>query len=87
MNKKEFLEKLKKHAKKNSIKLTSDKRRLNLLLSSLIKRKKKYGEFYCPCRLLTKDKTKDKAIICPCIYHLNEIKSNGKCFCGLFMKK
>ncbi|MBU4204618.1 ferredoxin:thioredoxin reductase, partial [Patescibacteria group bacterium] len=34
---------------------------------------------------VTGDKEADAKNICPCYYHLNEIKKNGQCFCGLFL--
>ncbi|MGR3220281.1 MAG: ferredoxin-thioredoxin reductase catalytic domain-containing protein [Candidatus Anammoxibacter sp.] len=47
--------------------------------------KKKYGFDYCPCRIVTGDKEKDDKIICPCVYHEEEIKRDGKCHCDLFV--
>ena len=33
------------------------------------------------------DKEKDKAIICPCIYHEDEIAKDGHCHCQLYYRK
>ncbi|WP_440059487.1 ferredoxin-thioredoxin reductase catalytic domain-containing protein [Thermogladius sp. 4427co] len=38
-----------------------------------------YGIPYCPCRVEKNEKT-----ICPCFYHIDEIRKNGRCRCGLF---
>jgi len=47
----------------------------------------KYGERYCPCRVITGNFEEDKVIICPCIYHKQEIKDWGHCLCRLFFDK
>lgn len=54
------------------------------ILKATLKRREKYGEDYCPCRRVTGDKEKDKLIICPCVYHPDEIKKDGRCHCNLF---
>ena len=41
----------------------------------------------CPCRIRSGDKEKDKAIICPCIYHRDEIAKDGHCHCQLYYRK
>ena len=33
------------------------------------------------------DKEKDRAIICPCIYHKDEIAKDGHCHCQLYYRK
>ena len=52
----------------------------------LLARKENFGELYCPCRKMTNDKKSDKRIICPCVYHEDEIAKDGHCFCNLFVK-
>ena len=43
------------------------------------------GELYCPCRVVTGNKEKDKEIICPCIFHRGEIELQKHCLCNLFI--
>jgi len=86
MNKKELLELLEKHAKKNNLKLNPDKTHLDLIINGLLENEKKHGEIYCPCRVVTKTK-EDKKKICPCIWHKKEIKKFGHCLCRLFFSK
>ncbi len=74
------------YAQKNGFHINPDKKVVNFLINALIERKKKYGERYCPCRVITGDKEKDKKIICPCVYHKEEIEKQGHCHCGLFVK-
>jgi len=86
MNKKQLLELSEKHAKKNKFKLNPDKSHLNLILNGLLENEKKYGEVYCPCRVVTGNKAEDKKKICPCFWHKQEIKKFGHCLCRLFTK-
>lgn len=56
------------------------------VIKAIVKRRAKFGEDYCPCRVVTGDKEKDAAIICPCVYHEQEIDETGRCHCYLFAK-
>ncbi len=55
------------------------------IIKGLALRKLKYGEEYCPCRVVKENEEENRGIICPCIYHEEEIAENGICFCGLFV--
>lgn len=57
---------------------------VDAVLLAMVKRKEKMGEEYCPCRKVSGDKEKDSAIICPCVYHEDEIAADGYCHCRLF---
>ncbi len=87
---KEKIEKLineyKEFAKKNGMSLNPNKALVESLVKRLLENEKKYGERYCPCRLITGDAEKDKDKICPCAWHKEEIKKNGHCHCNLFVK-
>jgi thioredoxin len=74
------------YAKESGIKLNSDKKTVERIVKGLLLNEGKYGEKYCPCRRITGDKETDKKIICPCIYHKEEIEKDGHCFCNLFVK-
>jgi len=54
------------------------------VIEGLTANKEKHGYRYCPCRILTGDPQKDRAIICPCDYHLEEIERDGCCHCMIF---
>jgi len=71
---------------KNGFKLNPDKKIVEGIVKSLLDRENKFGEKYCPCRRITGDKEEDKKIICPCIYHKEEIEKDGFCLCRLFVK-
>lgn len=87
---KKLIKKSEDYAKSAGIKLNQDKKIVEGIVEGivkgLLKNKEKHGEFYCPCRIISGNKKKDKEIICPCVFHLTEIKENGKCHCGLFVK-
>lgn len=54
------------------------------VLRGLLRNKQFKGDIYCPCRMVTGDKEKDKEIACPCVFHRGEIELQGKCKCTLF---
>ncbi|HRT18414.1 MAG TPA: ferredoxin-thioredoxin reductase catalytic domain-containing protein [Candidatus Paceibacterota bacterium] len=86
----EKIEKLKKeygdYAKKNGFNLNPNEKIVEGVLNGLIARKENFGERYCPCRKMTGIKKEDKRIICPCVYHKEEIEKDGHCFCNLFTR-
>lgn len=75
-----------KYAKDNGWLLNPDERQLSAVLKGLARNKLKFKEQYCPCRIRSGDPEKDKEIICPCIYHEDEIESEGNCHCRFFFK-
>lgn len=74
----------KEYARKHGYKLNPNEKQLNTVLRGLARIKGRTGEQYCPCRVRSGDKEKDKIIICPCIYHVDEITKEGHCHCNLF---
>lgn len=81
------LEAAKKYASKVGYQLNSDEQQLKAVIEALLKNEKRYGARYCPCRAVTGNKQEDAKIICPCVYHINEIKEQGHCRCRLFFAK
>jgi len=47
----------------------------------------KYGEAYCPCRVVSGNKKEDEKNICPCIFQKEEVERDGHCHCFLFKKR
>lgn len=78
---------MQRYADSQNFKLNPDEKALEFVIKGLLNNKKKHGEIYCPCRVVTGNKKEDKKIICPCIYHQGEIELQGKCKCALFWKK
>ena len=87
MNTQKILKISQDYAKKAGFKMNKDKTRLNFILKGLKKNEDKYGCRYCPCRVVTGDLDKDRNIICPCIFHKDEIKRDGHCLCQFFYGK
>jgi len=77
----------KEYAKGKEISLNPNEKIVDAIIGGLFNNEEKYGEKYCPCRKVIGNKEEDKKIICPCIYHLDEINSMGHCHCNLFVKK
>jgi len=75
-----------RYADKKGYILNPDEEILHIVLDGLTRNRNELGHQYCPCRIVTGDKEEDKNIICPCVYHEEEIKTNGSCHCALFFK-
>jgi ferredoxin-thioredoxin reductase catalytic subunit len=56
------------------------------VIQGLIRREMRYGKAYCPCRVIVTDSENDN-IVCPCVFHSQELWEHGRCYCGLFVKK
>ena len=74
------------YAEKNGFKLNPNREVVERIVKGLLEREKKLGKRYCPCRRVTGNQEEDKKIICPCVYHKEEIAKLGHCLCGLFVK-
>ncbi len=72
------------YAENHGYRLNPDSKAVDRIVAGLLKNEEVHGERYCPCRRVMGDKTEDKKIVCPCIYHKEEIENDGKCMCGLF---
>lgn len=75
------------YAQEAGIKLNSNTKVVENIYKGLFNNEKKYGKRYCPCRRVTGNAEENEKIICPCFWHLEEIAKDGKCLCGLFVKK
>jgi ferredoxin-thioredoxin reductase catalytic chain len=77
----------KRYAEKQGIQLNPDEERVDEVAKGLAVRQEKFGKRYCPCRIITGDAKEDRKIICPCVYHDEELKEHGMCHCKLFSTK
>ena len=73
-----------RYAEKNGWVLNPNEEELATVLRGLASNRARFGKQYCPCRLRSGDPKEDKKIICPCIYHRDEIAKDGHCHCRLF---
>jgi len=76
------------YAEGSGLSLSNDPRIVEAIAKGLATNEEKHGpsKRYCPCRPVTGNEEQDKKIICPCAYHKDEIKKDGKCHCGLFVR-
>lgn len=76
-----------KYATRAGYALNQDNEILQVVLEGLAKNKAVHGKRYCPCRLLSGNPEEDKAKICPCRWHKDEIAQDGMCHCQLYFAK
>ena len=76
-----------RYAEKNGWVLNPDEQERTTVLHGLASNREQFGKQYCPCRLRSGDLENDKKIICPCIYHRDEIAKDSHCHCRLFFKE
>jgi len=84
---KELKAKLESYAKSKELKLNDNSKISDSITLALLRNRKFKGDIYCPCRIVTGDKEKDKDIVCPCVFHRGEIELQGHCKCNLFFFK
>ena len=65
--------------------LNPDERQLGAVVKGLARNRDRFGMRYCPCRLRSGDPEKDAAIVCPCVHRDQEVESEGRCHCNLFL--
>jgi ferredoxin-thioredoxin reductase catalytic chain len=82
---KEIADRVQKHEAQSACRLNPDTRMVEGLIEGLVRRKVKFGDYYCPCRIVTGKADVDKLNVCPCVTHEDEIAQTGKCHCALFV--
>ncbi len=82
----ELFMKYEDYANDNDFILNPNKKIVAGILKGLSRNEEIHGYKYCPCRRVTGNRQEDRSIICPCIYHKEEIEIDGKCMCGLFLR-
>jgi len=87
MNEEELKKVSERYADSQKFKLNPDKKIVESIIKGLLANEKKFGYRYCPCRAVIGNKEMDRKIICPCVFHKDEIKRMGHCLCGLFVSK
>jgi ferredoxin-thioredoxin reductase catalytic subunit len=80
-------EMLKKIQEAKGYLFNKDREVVNDLLEALLINRERYGYMCCPCRLASRDKEKDKDIICPCVYRGPDVEEYGSCYCNLYVSK
>lgn len=72
------------YASEHGWRLNPDDKQRGAVIKGLARNTEKFGAAYCPCRIRSGDAEKDKKIICPCIYHQDELDQAGRCTCNFF---
>jgi ferredoxin-thioredoxin reductase catalytic chain len=80
----EIIKWAKDYAEEHGWSLNYDERQLRAVIRGLARNQVRHGERYCPCRIRAGDPETDREIICPCIYHADELSEQGHCHCNLF---
>ncbi len=77
----EVLARAKRDAAAHKFPLNPSKKHVDGVIKGLIRNKHQYGEYYCPCKVITGDKKRDADIICMC----RVAREKKRCICGLFV--
>jgi len=80
----EITDRVLKHAAESACRLNPDTKIVAALIEGLVKRRAKFGDFYCPCRIVTGKAETDRGNVCPCTTHEAEIAETGMCHCHLY---
>jgi len=81
----DITERIRQHEADSPYRLNPDERVVEALVKGLLRRRAEFGDFYCPCRVVTGNAETDARNVCPCETHAEEIAATGKCHCGLFV--
>ena len=73
------------YARKSGLGIQPDPVLRRHVLEGLARNLLAHGRAYCPCREVTGERARDRANICPCRTHLEEIERLGECECGIFL--
>jgi ferredoxin-thioredoxin reductase catalytic subunit len=57
------------------------------VLAGLTRNLIQHGRWYCPCREVTGNAGRDRANICPCPQHHEDIARDEVCECGIFVSR
>ncbi len=88
MNKEELRGAWDKFTEKNDFMLNPDKTLVDKIMDGLLENEKSHGLKLCPCRLRDGTKERDLKLICPCNFKTQDVwKNEGRCWCGLFVKR
>ena len=67
--------------------LIPDQQFFGYLLEGLLENYRRYGFFLCPCRDSWGERDRDRDIMCPCTYAVEDIRQYGRCYCNLFLSR
>jgi len=73
------------YARRSGLRVQPDDALRRHVLEGLARNLVRHGRAYCPCRDVTGEPERDRANICPCRTHMDEIRETGECECGIFV--
>src|SRR5574340_497169 len=74
-----------RYAARGPYRLNPDPVTVEHVLVGLARNLVQHGRAYCPCREVTGDPARDRANLCPCPQHHEDIAQGGACECGIFV--
>ncbi len=88
MNRKQLKAAWEKFTENNDFRLNPDKEMVDMVVTGVLDNEKQSGLKLCPCRLSDGTRKRDLELICPCNFKVQDVwKNEGRCWCGLFVKK
>ena len=88
MNKDELMAALVNFTNNNDFMLNPDQNLVSMVIDGLFTHEKDCGLKLCPCRIRDGSRKCDMELICPCNFKSQDVwKNEGRCWCGLFVKR
>ena len=88
MNTEELRTAWKNFTDKNDFMLNSDEEMVVMVIDGVLINEEQCGLKLCPCRLRDGTRKRDLELICPCNFKAQDVWENeGRCWCGLFIKR
>lgn len=88
MSKEQVKDGWRRYAQKAGLKMNDDEIILDMLAEGILKNRASYGFNLCPCKVSSGKKEEDIKHICPCNFKEHDVwETQGRCWCGLFLKK
>ena len=74
-----------KYSKASGYPINPDESITATVVEGLARNRLRHGLPYCPCVIVSGDRDRDRAIICPCANHKKDIAETGMCHCALYV--
>src|SRR3990172_1268960 len=73
-----------KYSRASGYPLNPDEEIVATVVEGLARNRLRHGLAYCPCVIVSGDRQEDRATICPCAAHKEDLARSGLCHCALF---
>jgi len=78
---------VRRYAERGPYELFPDEVVVRNVLAKMARNLLEHGKAYCPCREVTGEREVDRANVCPCRSHHEDIARDGYCECRLFVSQ